>query len=89
MLTLALFTLWLTLSIKPWGQGIEPCVGSWPDLACTGETVASDSYCYCLPKGKRDQKRMGANSVLEFKQSKFELMESLLSKYKGLIELNN
>jgi hypothetical protein len=42
------------LSVDLWGQGIEPCVSSWPDLDCTGETAAGDSYCY-LSEGKRDQ----------------------------------
>jgi len=47
------------LTLRPWGQGIEPCVGSWPDSACSSETVADDSYCCLLPAGKRGQKRQG------------------------------
>jgi hypothetical protein len=58
-LALALAELRPTLSIDPCGQGIEPRVGSWPDLAFTNETVAGDSYSYLLPEGKRNQTRIG------------------------------
>jgi hypothetical protein len=30
----------LPLSVDPWGQGIEPCVGSWPDVAWISDIVA-------------------------------------------------
>jgi hypothetical protein len=56
---LALAALQPTLLVDPCGQGIEPRVGSRPDLACTDETVAGDSYCYLLPEGKRNQTRIG------------------------------
>jgi hypothetical protein len=39
-------------------------MGLQPDLACIGETVADDSYCYLLPKEKRDHTRAGVLIVL-------------------------
>jgi hypothetical protein len=33
------------LSVDPCGQGIEPCVGSWPHLACIGEAAGLWSEC--------------------------------------------
>jgi len=31
--------LWLTLPPGTRCHGIEPCVGSWPDSGCNGETL--------------------------------------------------
>jgi hypothetical protein len=58
-LALVLVALRPTLSVDPCGQGIEPCVSSWPEVVCTGETAAGDSYYYILPERKRDQKGVG------------------------------
>jgi len=47
-LALALVSLLPTVSVDSCGQGIEPCVGSWADLACTGDTAAGWLFVSCL-----------------------------------------
>jgi hypothetical protein len=63
-LTLALDAFRPILLVDPWGQGIEPCMGSWP--VCTGETAVGDSYCYLLPEGRRGQTRIGVLTLLYY-----------------------
>jgi len=53
-----------SLSRPMWSRYRALCVCLWPDLACTGETVAGYSYCYLLPEGRRDQARIGLLTVL-------------------------
>jgi hypothetical protein len=62
---LTLVAMRQTISVDPYSQGIVPCVGSWLDLACIGEEFAGNSYCYLLPKGKRDQTKTGVLKVLD------------------------
>jgi len=39
-------------------------VDSWPDLGCTGETAAGDTYCYINPEVKRVQVKTSVLIVL-------------------------
>jgi len=56
-LALALVSLRPTLSVNLCGQSIEFFAVSWPDLACSGETPAGDSYSYLLPEGMTNQRQ--------------------------------